>query len=346
MQHVTKDWKRELQDIIAQHNDRHAVKNKSVSYKTMRERSSFYVSFFTELRSNEERCYKITPSRIAGRHIQFMVNRWVERELAPNTIHDYLSKLRVFAEWLGKDGLVRDATFYVSNPALVNRTYSPENDKSWSAHGVDCNALIAQITEADLFVGAQLAMCLAFGLRVNEAIMFQPFIGVSADGSILTLVRGTKGGRKRDVPIDTEEKRHALQLARTVAIADDRHLGRPELSLEQNRKRFYKVVAKFGVTRADLHTTANGLRHQYGNDRYEQFAHARSPVRAGPPIDRNMDRTARLATALELGHSRGNITTTYVGAVLNIGRPDAPLAGSVITSSAPLDDTQSIKGES
>ena len=321
MRRQTSDWKRELQDIIDRHNDRHAAKAKSVSFKTMHERANFLFAFFAELRRNDERNYKVRPSALRGRHVQFMVTRWVRRGLAPGTIQVYLSYLRVYAGWIGKVGMVLEPSAWVADAALVRRTYCAPSDRSWSAVGVNAGELVARIAEADLFVGAQLAMALAFGLRVKEAIMFRPFRAVTEDGAAIALLRGTKGGRARRVPIDSVAQRAALDLARRVAVCDAGHLGDPRRSLEQNRTRFYTVLARFGVTRRQLGITAHGLRHQYGNDRYEEFAGAPSPVRGGDCPDRAVDRPARLRVAEELGHARENISTAYLGAILQRRRP-------------------------
>ena len=207
---------------------------------------------------------------------------------------------------------------YVPGQALVSRSYCAESDRSWTALGIDAGDLVARVAEADVFVGAQLAMALAFGLRVREAIMFQPFQAVTEDGASIALLRGTKGGRVRLVPIDTDGKRAALDLARRVAVSDAGHLGDPRRSLEQNRTRFYTVLERFGVTRRQLGITAHGLRHQYANDRYEDFAGAPAPVRGGEQLDREVDRSARLQVAEELGHARENISTAYLGKILTM----------------------------
>jgi site-specific recombinase XerC len=307
------DWKRELQRIINRHNDRHAVKTKCVSFKTMHERANFLFSFFAELRRNEERNYKVMPTALGGRHVQFMVSRWVRRGLAPGTIQVYLSYVRVFAGWVGKKDMVMEPSSYVADASLVRRTYCANLDRSWCASGVDAGEVVTRVTEADVFVGAQLAMCLAFGLRVKEAIMFQPSRALTEDGGSISLLRGTKGGRARLLPIDTDAKRAALALARRAAVSDSGHLGDPCRTLEQNRTRLYTVLARFGVTRQQLGITAHGLRHQYGNDRYEHFASVASPLRGGDPVERDIDRTARLKVAEELGHDRENISTAYLG---------------------------------
>ena len=314
------DWKRELNDILKAHTNYHSVKPKGVSFKTMAGRANFYFAFFAELRRNDERLYKVLPSGLSGRHVKFMVSRWIARGLSPGTIQVYLSYLRVFAGWIGKEGMVLGASSYVSDPSLVRRTLCATTDHSWSAKGISCDELISRITEYDAYVAAQLSMLKEFGFRVKEAIMFQPFRAVTEDGKSITLLRGTKGGRLRILPIDTDAKRAALDLAERVAVNKDGHLGDPRRSLRQNRTRFYTVQARFGVTKRQLGVTAHGLRNQYANDRYEHLTGAPSPARGGDRLDREVDRSARLQVASELGHARENISTAYLGAIFRGGK--------------------------
>ena len=326
-------WKRELQDIINCNNHRHAVKPKNVSFKTRHERATFLFGFFTELRRNDERNYKVQPSGLRTRHVQFMLSRWIRRGLSPGTIQLNLSYLRVFAGWIGKEGMIRPASEYVEDAALVRRSYGAKSDRSWSAQGLDARDVLGRIADVDSFVGAQLAMCLAFGMRVKEAIMFQPFLSCEADQ--VRLLRGTKGGRERCIAVDNDGKRAALELARRVAVSERASLGDPRRSLKQNHTRFYTLLKRFGITKRERGVTAHGLRHAYANNTYEQFAGVASPVRDGPPVDRDVDRAARLRVANELGHARENITTAYLGPILrsralDVGRPievDVPQPG-------------------
>jgi hypothetical protein len=57
--------------------------------------------------------------------------------VSPATIQRYLSHLRVFAQWIGKPGMVYPAEAYVDDPKLVRRHYAAQRDKGWSAAGVD-----------------------------------------------------------------------------------------------------------------------------------------------------------------------------------------------------------------
>jgi integrase len=166
-------------------------------------------------------------------------------------------------------------------------------------------------------------MALRYGLRVKEAIMCRPHVA-EVDGGLqiiaadhfeprLKVERGTKGGRRRTVPIDSDAKRVALEAAKRLARFRDAHLGRPGRTLQQNHRRFYYVLGKFGITKDMLGVTAHGLRHQYANDRYEEYAGTPSPVRSGEPIGREADHQARLRVVEELGHARTTISNAYLG---------------------------------
>jgi integrase len=324
-------WRDELAQILAHFNHRHAVKDKDVSHKTREDRADFYFAFFRELRSNDDVRMKVQPRNLGNRQVAFMVGRWVARGLEPGTIQLFLSYLRTFVEWIGHSGMVLSAAEYVDDPARITRSFAAVEDKSWSAHGVIPDAKIAEVSAFDAYVGCQLLMALRYNMRVREAIMCIPH-AAEIDGQ-LEIKRGTKGGRQRFVPIDTPEKRAALEAAKAL-VASGAHLGRPGRTLKQNLRRFRYVMQRFGITKADLGVTAHGLRHEYANDRYQQFAGTPSPVRGGAPIEREADRTARLRVAEELGHSRGSISSAYLGGILRLS-PDAPASDASAPGAKP-----------
>jgi len=227
--------------------------------------------------------------------------------------------------------MVHEVEQLVPDPARVKRVYAAQGDKSWRSHGVDAAEKIAQAATICPYVGMQLEMKVAFALRPKEAMMIRPHeaerSGCMAVTNVedprrygellaqLEIKRGTKGGRMRLVPIDTPEKRAVLEKAKRL-VPKGAHLGVPGRSLAWNRRHFYTVCEKVGLTRKELGVTPYGARHQYAGDRYEQFAGEPPPVRGGKPIDRAVDKGARLRVARELGHSRESITGAYLGSVL------------------------------
>lgn len=321
-------WKRALQDIIAAHNERHATKPKSVSFKTQTERACSLFRCFKDLHALG---YKIrNPHCLGGRHIQALVRDWTaaqprsrRRTLSAAMVQTELSHLRTFASWIGKPGLVRPAESYVEDPARVTRRSAATADKSWPAHGVDPGRVIEDIALHDPWVGAQLRLARAFGLRIKEAVMIQPRLaerlgGDASDASArvgghLEVARGTKGGRPRRIPIDTPAKRTALDAAKALLTSDAQYLANPTRSLVQNLDRLTNVMKKFGVTRKALGVTPHGLRHEYAGDRYEALTGVPPRVRGGPSIEAATAEQARLHVAEELGHSRPQILAAYCG---------------------------------
>ena len=329
---------RALQEILRTHNDRHAVKPKGVSFKTQEERANALFRCFRDLHALG---YKVkNPYCLGGRHIAALVEDWTsaeprsrQRTLSPATIQAELSHLRTFACWIGKAGLVRRAEAYVNDPELVTRHYVATKDKAWSAQALDPEALIRSVEAHDVWVGAQLRVARAFGLRVKEAVMLRPHEAekravagepASAGEANLEVYRGTKGGRLRLIPIDTPAKCLALETARKLVPSESGFLADPRRSLKQNLDRLYNVMKRFGITRRTLGITAHGLRHGYAGDRYEAIAGVPAPVRGGTPPDRETDRRSRLRVAEELGHGRPQILGAYVGARRTVVRDREP----------------------
>ena len=83
------------------------------------------------------------------------------------------------------------------------------------------------------------------------------------------------------------------------------------------------------MTHKVLGVTPHGLRHEYAGDRYEALAGVAAPVRGGTATDPATDTRARLAVAEELGHSRAQIASAYLGqsAVMRSKARKAPPAG-------------------
>lgn len=320
----TKHWRSVLGALVKMHNYRHAKKDKGVSIQTMHDRRSFLFSFFTEL--NKETRFHIDPRQLGNRHIEEMVSRWLARGLATATIHNYLSNLRCFAEWINKPGMVRPPEVYVgSDSPHAHRHQVPTSDKSWTAKDVDIAALINQCAKHDAWVGLQLELCWRFALRPKEARHFRPHGAVVARDSatpadaaafpgveeFVRIAHGTKGGRPRDVPIVSDEQRDLLaRLQNLVPVGG--YVGRPGHTAEQNRARFYYVVRRHGIARDALGVVAHGLRHQAANDRFEVLADQPSPVRGGDASS-EAAHEARTMVARMLGHARERAAAFYLG---------------------------------
>lgn len=309
----------ELMTLLREHGRIALRQDKIVSHETMDNRKELLVMSMRELRGLG---FKLeTPRNLQQRHVEALAKSWEERGLAASTIANRLSALRALSVWIGKEGMIQHAADFVRNPESVRRAQATTEDKSWTASGIDPEALIGMIEQYDWRVGLQIKLMKAFGLRRKEAVMFPP---LKADLGLALRVRdGTKGGRERLVVVETAEQRAILDFAKSKVSHVNEHIGHPDLSLEQAIRRFNYVLERFGVTKRGLGVTSHGLRHQHLNDLYEKVAGVPSPVRSGSvtgELDRLTHDIARARVSQEAGHSRLAISSAYIGARTSAAR--------------------------
>ena len=159
-----KRWRETLLAILDRYNWAHATREKNVSYKTMAERRLFLFAFFRELRALD---YRIDPRSLGTRHLPVMVEAWAGRNLSAATVQRYLSHLRVFCDWINKPGMVPDLEKLTPNPERFKRSYVAKESKAWEDKGTSPAGVFERADAIDPYVGAQLRMQRAFGLRVK-----------------------------------------------------------------------------------------------------------------------------------------------------------------------------------
>lgn len=321
------DWKRELQDILQMKGRVTARgKTKPVSNRTLHAREMVMFMCMKQIR---EMGYDIQSVRsLKGKHVDALVARWKEEGISGGTIQNRLSNLRALCKWIGKEGMVQRTEKYAEageDPKRLKREVVSREDKSWTARGVIPERMIQEVSLVDTRVGLQLKLIHAFGLRREEAIQFRPH--VVDEGGVLRIREGTKGGRERMVPVESDNQRAVLEEAKRYVPRWDGHMGRPRKTLKQNIDHFSYVMAKMGITRKDLGVTAHGLRHQRLNDIFEEVAGIPSPVRqagGGQRIvtgDPELWKQAQQKVSNVAGHARLSISSAYTGSVTSVGKP-------------------------
>ncbi|HTT12284.1 MAG TPA: integrase domain-containing protein [Burkholderiaceae bacterium] len=322
-----RDWKRILACILVKHGREHGTRNKQVSNQTMYERPRFLYRFFDDL--HRQTIYvRLDPRCLGNRHVEAMIAIWAKRGLGAGTIANYLSVLRVFATWIGEDpAIVRSAAEYLGDDsAQAHRRQVADEDHSWIAAGIELAGVLEQIRAICPYVAIQTECSRLFGLRPKEARCLRPHEAVipreranprdrdpnSLATHYLHLDQGTKGGRPRDQPIETEVEWELVRRAQAL-VRPGQHLGRPGYTLKQNTEHYYRVLRKVGITRDDLGVTAHGLRHEFAIEKYKQTAGVAAPVRGGSAPDREVDRGARGKVSRLLGHARRQVTSAYLG---------------------------------
>ena len=298
-----------LNAVLKLHLRRSADGRKVVSHATIADRAEFYSRMVREL---HELGYPLTDvHHLKPKHVAALMKHWEGRGLSASTLQKRFSHLTLLCRWLGKQSMLRHGSTYLEDPDRYRRAYAADHDHSWTAAGIDPLAKIAEIEQDDPAVARVLRLQHAFGLRIQEASLLNPArdrLGAQS----LRVVAGTKGGRPRTVPIETDAQRAVLAEAERHAQATKRSMIPPEYDLKQWLKHCYHVLGRHGVTRRDG-LVSHGLRHQYANDCYEQRTGEPAPVRGGGRVERADDASARREVAARLGHARPAITTAYSG---------------------------------
>lgn len=309
--------------LIELFNPLHTALEKTVSHKTRYERAHFLRRFFRELHTDAGFKLAPDPRNLGQRHVQAMVKVWQRRKLSPGTIQTYLSFLRGLAMWLNKPGFIRRPEHYGLTPDEYERHENAQRDKSWSGNGIDVEALLAQVSAYDARIGASMRLMVKVGLRRKESVMCRPYAHVhpfeetglpdeqrEADRYLWT--KG-KGGRARWLPLATEEQQSAIAHARSVVSGHDAHMGAPDRDLKSNLRRLDYALRKFGLTKRESGTTGHGARHDHLQGQYQDTTGTPAPVRGGGPVDRDLDRQARLRVARIAGHARLRSAGAYLG---------------------------------
>lgn len=304
------DWKGQLQAIINANLGRRA-NGKVASHATQSDRAIFLFNFFNMLR---ELGNKVEPRNIKKRHIKRVAEEWEKKKLSAATLQKYFSHLRQYCEWINKPGLVGEAAEFLENPEAAVRIYIATEDKSWDNKAeIDKYQLLQEIFNKDQYVGMQVLLQDAFGLRRKEATCFRPYLD-EKDG-IIFVTDGAKGGKSRTIPVDNDYKRAALKKAQQFVNYTQAHLGNPKRNLEQNLTRYENVIRRLKINKKEMGISGHGLRAGFAMRELE--VRGLLPVLRGGKIgtlEKAEEKRIRMEVAELLGHHRTRVTTAYSGA--------------------------------
>jgi hypothetical protein len=113
------------------------------------------------------------------------------------------------------------------------------------------------------------------------------------------------------IPIRTDEQRRVL--GQVWQLAGNGSLIPSERSYIQQLRVYVRQIMNAGLSKM------HGLRHAYAQTRYQELTGWNCPVAGGPPskslsrLDRRIDQAARLTISDELGHTREQIVSIYIG---------------------------------
>ena len=273
--------------------------NRDGSYSTQNKRSHHLMQIADQLHTLGFQ--GMNASSLKPKHVDALVKLWQEQELSTGTIKNRMAVLRWWAQKVDKQNVVARSNDHYGIP---DRQFVTNTSKAKALSAADLEKI------PDPYVRLSLELQQAFGLRREEAIKFRPGFADRGD-HILLKASWTKGGKERSVPIRNNAQRELLDRIR-------RQVGNGSLipadrSYVQQLRIYERLTANAGLSRM------HGLRHAYAQQRYQELTGWLPPAAGGPtsrqlsPEQRLLDQQARLTISHQLGHSRIQIVSVYLG---------------------------------
>lgn len=315
-----------LNQLLAQHAGTR-VNGKVASDRTTSSYGEGLRTMFTKLVAMGYKLEK--PENLSEKHIEALCKEWYRLARSPKTMQVNLSHLRIFSGWIGKGNMVKDIHHYlpdVPRDQLKVRTVASRS-KSWSENGIDVVAKIKEADDIDWRFGLMLRLQLSFGLRRMEAVQAIPWKNDHVDKFS---AYATKGGRPRDIHIDTPEQRQVLDMVKS-RLKKSEPLGwptRPDGSaadLAYSIRKYSRLLPQIGITRAEALVTGHGLRAQFAEN--AALIASLIPVTlggTGGQMEKDEMNLQRAKVSEKLGHSRLSITPAYYGSFPRDNTPDSP----------------------
>ncbi len=296
------------------------ISHKNASLKTQERRMYTVCRSFVELRA----CGFLieSPHTLRHKHVRALVEHWVSQKQSGGTIENKLSHMKAFCHWIGKHNLIRTLGEYVDRKehGLV-RSYVTTTDKSWAGNGIDATAKIAEIAAEEPRVAVQLKLQAAFGLRIEESFALKISTALR-NLDTLRVADGTKGGRKREVPVQLR-----LAILEDAAGLVDPMSGSTtpsSYSLKAWRHHYNAVLRKHGIYKKGLGVTSHGLRHQWMQEYYRTLTGVDAPVKGGEAPALELHREAILAVVEAAGHSKASKSGAYLSTFTAMARKEKP----------------------
>lgn len=279
--------------------------NRKESKATTANRRAMFRLFAKQLEENGYNIRKMTPHDLKGRHVNKLLEQWRKDGISTATIKNRMSALRWWAKEINNEGAVK------SNVELniERRVFVTNESKAISLENID-------LSKIDENIAQSLRLQDAFGLRREESMKFQPEFAL--DGQwidnakyIVLKPTWTKGKRGRTIPISNENQRQELRKAYALAQKNGGSMIPKEKSYKAHKSNFEAVTHSLGIGQT------HGLRHGYAQTRYLELMGFDCPAVGGSRSltseEIAKDKEIRMLISEELGHSRINITSVYLG---------------------------------
>lgn len=269
------------------------------------ERWNQFVKFLATMDIKDASLCTLNHIEIYAKHLIYRVENG---EMAVAYAQNLLSTVNVILDAMGADKSLR-----ISPAKFVGKRSAIRQEAPVMSTEIVLDSQQEMIGQNLIRIRSIVDLIRTFGLRSKEASLLdskQAFKEAKSKGCV-TIIKGTKGGRKRDVPIRNQDQIIALEKAATIQ-GNGNNLILPGLTW---------IQWKNGLLREGRETLkSNGVpgfhdqRAAYACLRYEEITGNPAPVLGCPIEDYDLDKRAREIIAEELGHNRIDVTTEYLGA--------------------------------
>lgn len=286
---------------------------RSASLETIRAYRNRTLSFLAILKKLNMKVTNL--HEISLKQVKAAFSEMEKQGLSASRLANTNTTIRRLGVWLGKPNMCPTLPNLVDEPWKATRRQAAHAPKDWAANGVEVLDVIEQVSTICETTALHLRLAHQFGVRVQEFLMFKPLEAERYGGTMLHLREGTKGGRARMVPIETQEQKDLMVEVKRAAAGNKKGLLIYEegATLRKAIMHFYYVLEVAGINRKTHGITTHGLRHGYACRMYEMLTGHQPPVLGGPVLPPELDRKARLDIAERLGHSRVDVTSAYLG---------------------------------
>lgn len=311
---------RELVKLFETRNGQPARKRHTDTLVAHNTRYRRFVNLCASLRDLAEIGYPIQSIyNLKERHIEALVRCWQSKRQGVGTVENKLSYLRTLCRWIGKPNMVRGGATYSEHPEAFRRPAAATRDKSWEGNGIDPLEVIERVRSYDEVVGMQLELMFLYGMRRKEACLLRPRVALRqalTTGKIL-VEHGTKGGRPREVYVDTIVQIEVLGRASELVQSPAGTMIPPSRTLDSWLNRFEHVCGRRArLTKKERNTTAHGARHSYCQRKFSEITGKPAPIQGGGDYDPELLEQALRTVVEAAGHSRVAKSQAYLGAVL------------------------------
>lgn len=235
------------------------------------------------------------------------------KSLATSTAQNYISSVNSVLKLLKKNWQS------VSPQKLIGRSRSSvrKNHVAFSYHNIQ--SVIDELhREQQAELAAVVFLAASFGLRRKECVLFDITVSINEakKKGFVDISHGTKGGRGRYIERPIPCNQYKLEILEELRkdIGDRKSL----IPAGMNLKIFYDLISNvcLPVLRKNGIERLHDLRVFYACQRYCQITRCEAPCnqnRDDPVATQKDDEQARSIISSELGHSRMQVVSSYVG---------------------------------